>query len=80
MCRAPACGDYFSTSLHVASEIHAFLLASCAFGSRIYLCRDAKRQSYIIGVVGGQRGSRVRRLRYLVCSLKGSLQSHPRTM
>ena len=45
------------TSLHVASEIHSFLLASCtrAFGTA--RCRAAKILSYLVGLVGDQKGS-----------------------
>ena len=44
------------TSLHVASEIHAFFLASCAWGFRTALHRNANIPSSLIGVVSGRRG------------------------
>ena len=69
-----------STSLHVASEIHAFSLESRAWVFRTALHKAAKIPSSLVGAFGGRRGSRFRPLRYLACSLKGALQIHPRTM
>ena len=49
----------FLTSLHVDSEIHAFLLASCDWGFGTALRRAAKIPSSFIEAVGGRRGSRL---------------------
>ena len=59
-----------STILHVDAKIQAFFRASCAFGFDISLRKAAKIMSSIVGVVRGQRGGRMQRPRYLVCSLR----------
>ena len=66
-------------SLHVSADIHTFFLASRYLGLGMDLHRDAKIPSFLVRVVGGRRGIRVRFLRYLVCSLRGELPRHPRT-
>ena len=68
------------TSLHMSSNINAFYLASLAFVLKMDLCRATKSTSSIVGVVRGQRVSRVRLPRYLVCFLRGELWRHSRTM
>ena len=45
-----------STSLHVASKIHVFFLASRAWGFGTALQRAAKIPSSLIGEVGGRKG------------------------
>ena len=50
-------------SLHVAVKIQAFSRASRAFGFANILRRSAKILPSLVGVVSGQRGIRVRRLR-----------------
>ena len=67
------------TSLHMFAEICAFFLVSRAFGLGMDLSKAAKSPSYLVGVVRGRRGICVRHPRYLVCSLRGALQRHPRT-
>ena len=69
----------FLTILHVSSEIHTFFLAYWAFGLGMALRKAAKSTSSLVGVARGWRGSLMLRQRYLVCSLKGELQRHPRT-
>ena len=64
--------------LHVSAKIFEFFHASCAFGFFITLWRVAKSPSYLVGVVGDGRGGCVRRLKYLVCSLRASLWRHPK--
>ena len=56
------------TIFHVASEIHAFSLASCAFVFWTALRKAAEILSSLIGVVGGWRGPP----RYLECPLGGN--------
>ena len=65
---------FLSTSLHVASEIHAFSLASYAWGFRTALRRSANIPSSLVGAVGGRRGSLLRLPRELSCSLRGDLR------
>ena len=67
-----------STSLLVSFDIHTLFLASFALGLGIARKRSANGPSYLIGVVGSQRGSRMLRPRYFECSLKVALQRHPR--
>ena len=52
-------------SLHVASEIHAFFLASRAGGFGTALRRSAKIPFSLVGAVGGQRGGRLGPPKYL---------------
>ena len=66
--------------IHVSYKIHTFFLDSCDFGLEIALHRYLKSPSSLIEVVGGRRGSRVIRPRYLVCYFRGALRRHPRTM
>ena len=60
-------------SLHMYANIQAFFLASHEFGLGMDLRRSAKITSSLVGVVGGQRGIHMRRLRYSVCSIRGVL-------
>ena len=69
-----------STSLHVSSDIHLFFLISRACGFGIALCRDAKIQYSHVGADGGQRGIRLRLVRYFVCYLSGVLRRQPSTI
>ena len=71
--------NLLSTSLHVSIKIHTFFLGSWALGLGMALCRPKKSPSYLIRVVGGQRGIHVFLPRYLVCYLRGALRMHPRT-
>ena len=63
-----------STSLHVSSDIHPFFLRflACAFGTA--LRRATEIPSSCVGSGGGQRGSCLRPMRYLVYSLSGALR------
>ena len=79
LCEIPARRDSLVTSLHVSAKIHMFFLAYCALGLGIALRRAANIPSYLVVVVGGWRGIRVRLPRYLVCFLRGELRSNPRT-
>ena len=47
-------------SLRVASDIHAFLLASLDSGFSTDLRRAAEIPSSLVGAVGGRRGGRLR--------------------
>ena len=68
------------TSLHVSSNIHPFFLLSlaCSFGTS--LRRAAKIPSSRVGSESGRRGSRLRPVRYFVCSLSRALRRHPSTI
>ena len=68
-----------STSLHVATKIHAFFQASLALGFATALRRPVKVPYSLVGVVGGRRGSRLLLPRYSDCSLRGAPQWHLRT-
>ena len=64
----------------MSENIHAFFLASRAFGLGMALHRAAKSLYSLVGVVRGRRGIRVRRSRYLMCYLRGALRRHTSTM
>ena len=55
------------------ANIQELFLASHDFGLGMDIRRSAKSTSSLVGVVGGQRGIRMRRLRYSVCSIRGVL-------
>ena len=69
-----------SMSLRISAGVHAFLLASQAFGLGMVLRRAAESPSSLVGVVRGQRGVCMRRPSYLLYSLMGPLRKHPRTV
>ena len=62
-----------STSLHMYYVIDVFFLASHTFDLGVYLCRDAKSQSSLVGLIAGWRGDLVCCPRYSVCSLREAL-------
>ena len=66
-----------STSLHVSSNIHAFILAYCALVLGIAWWRETKIPSSLYKKVGGWRGIHVCRPGYLVCFLRMAPRSHP---
>ena len=65
--------------LHLATDIHAFFRASLDLGSGTALLRAVKSLTSLVGGVGGRRGSHLRLLSYLECSLRGKTRRHPRT-
>ena len=66
------------TSLHMSTDIHAFFCASRVFCFGIARQRAATSLSTLVGVVGCQRGIRVRLPRYFLFSLRVALRMHPR--
>ena len=66
--------------LHVASNIQSLSLAFLDFCFEISLRSAAKSPSSLVRLFGVWKAGRVRRPGYLVCSLRGELQSQPRTM
>ena len=69
-----------STSLHVYSDIHAFLCLSLAQGFGTTLLRAAKIPSSLVGSVGDCIGIFRLPMMYRVCSCSGALRKQPTTI
>ena len=72
--------NLLSMSVHVASDIQVFFLASLAFGFGITLHMAEKIPYFLVGWLMGQRGRHMQLPRYSLSSFRGVLRRQPRTM